>query len=77
MLYELNGISDNSPKVVSDIPTGLAFTNFNVLVQNDAFSLRELLLSDRQVLLGPVRQLYIDNGQDFNALLNVLGISHG
>lgn len=77
MLYELNGVESNTPKVVSDIPTGLAFSNFNVLVQNDAFSLRKLLLSDRQVLFGPVRQLYIENGQDFNALLNVLGISHG
>lgn len=74
MLFELNGVPNNNPVVVSDIPTGLAFSNFNVLVQNNILGLKDLLNSDSTVLNGPVKQIYHSNGMqsDYNTLLKIL-----
>lgn len=74
MLYELNGVLSNTPVVVSDIPTGIAFSNFNVLVQNNIFSLKDLLNSDPAILNGPVKEIYESNGMDadFQTLLQIL-----
>lgn len=75
MLYELNGV----PQIASvnkwvDVNKNTAFVNFMTLVHMNVFSLRDLLLSDRNVLYGPVRQIFIDNGQDFDTLLRILGL---
>lgn len=74
MLYELNGVLDNSPVVVSDVPTGLAFANFNLMVQHNIMSLKDLLKSNQDVLMGPVQDIYNSNGMqsDFKTLLLIL-----
>lgn len=74
MLFELNGVLNNNPLVVSGIPTGLAFSNFNVLVQNNILGLKDLLNSDNTVLNGPVKQIFYSNGMqsDYNTLLKIL-----
>lgn len=73
MLSELNGVQDK-PVLISDIPTGLAFSNFNVLVQNNILSLKDLLNSDTAVLMGPVKDIFYSNGMqsDFGTLLQIL-----
>lgn len=70
-LYELNGIFDNKSKWV-DVNKNEAFTNFMVMVNLNIFNLKDLLNSDPSVLNGPVKQIFLDNGQDFAMLERIL-----
>jgi hypothetical protein len=76
MLWEISGLvrrqMGNTGTVVSDIPTPAAFRNFNLMVQINAFNLKEFLLSDKNALMTSVKQIYESNGQDFNVLLAIL-----
>jgi hypothetical protein len=75
MLYELNGVPVlGSVNKWVDVDKNTAFVNFMTMVHFNIFSLRDLLLSDRNVLYGPVRQIFVDNGQDFDTLLRILGL---
>ena len=71
MLYELNGIFDNQSKWVS-VDTGQAFTNFMVMVNLNILSLKDLLNSSPEILNGPVKQIFEENGQDFAMLQRIL-----
>lgn len=74
-LFELSGIPGiGSAGQLVDVNKNTAFVNFMTMVHFNIFSLRDLLLSDRQVLYGPVRQIFIENGQDFDTLLRILGL---
>lgn len=79
MLFELNGIKRKTvgttdPVIVSGVIKGLAFSNFNVLVQNNIINLKDLLLSNPAILAGPVKQIFYSNGQgaDYETLLTIL-----
>jgi len=58
-----------------DTPT--AIKNFLVAVNLNLYGLRGLLLSDANILYGPVKQFFLINGYPFDTLIALLQHPHG
>lgn len=73
-IYSISGIGDKLIDQIEVTDIDKAEANFFKMVQQNWFSMKDLLLSDRTILYGPVKTYFLKNGFDFNHLLVMLGI---
>ncbi len=73
-LYQISGPNDfigNAGGTVS-VDKDKAIQSFLIGVNLNLFSLRDLLLSDANILYGPVKQYFLRNGYPFETLISLL-----
>lgn len=74
-LYAISGPNDDAqPGGTVTVDADMAIKNFLVAVNLNLFSLKDLLLSDTNVLNGPVKLMFIQNNWPFDTLLKLLNV---
>lgn len=71
-LYKISGTNSNPPVKDITVNADRAEGDFLVILNMNAFSLKDLMLRNPEITNGPVRAYYEANGLDFQNLLNIL-----
>lgn len=71
-LYKISGTNSNPPVKDVTVDFDKAESSFLVILNMNAFSLKDLMLRNPNITYGPVKAYYEANGLDFQNLLNIL-----